>query len=762
LERPAALRPVELQVYASRFVGRRPELAEVSGLLETSRLVTLTGPPGSGKTRLAVELASAPRWGERTRLIELAALGEGALLPETFASAIGVRTPPASSALDALLEHLSDSDDLLLVDNCEHLVESCAALVDRILRHAASVRVLATSREPLRIDGERTWPVPPLALPPEDASPSRIASSEAVELFVERARQAAPRFKLNAENANLVASICRRLDGLPLALEVAAARAAAMDLTTIAEQLGDRFRFLTAGYRTAPARQRTLRAAIDWSYDLLTNAERQLLARMGVFAGSFDLAAVESVCAGGPVLKEQALDLLGRLVEKSLVIVVDQDPQSGRYRLLESLRAYGLDRLRESGELDLLRRRHAEHFASLVAVGSDTDPSWLPRTRLEIDNLREALAWSSKTDPALHLRLAVPFGRYCMRAGFLSEGRAWLESDVTDRVDDPALRMRAYEMAGLIAWRQGDFEAAGRVASSAVDAARSANDDAALAGALGTLAFIKIGALSFEGIDKVVHELRSLADQGKDLATMAAALYYEALLEAHGDDAARARELASESARLFEAAGKPEAAPQVYNVVGWMSLRLRDAESARAPIRRALEIRLQYHEIADLNSSFDAAAELAFLDGAAERAMRLKGAADALRDRLGSAPPSLALQSRARWVKEAEKLLGIRAHTAWREGRALTLDEAARYALASPAAPAPRAASHGSIALSSRELEIARFVAEGLTNAEIAGRLKLSRRTVDAHLEHIRTKLGARSRVEVATWVTAMSSPAPI
>jgi non-specific serine/threonine protein kinase len=277
---------------------------------------------------------------------------------------------------------------------------------------------------------------------------------------------------------------------------------------------------------------------------------------------------------------------------------------------------------------------------------------------------------------------------------------------------------------------------------------------------LGTLAFIKIGALHFDGVDEIVAELRALGGSG-DKMIMAAALSYDGLLQAHRDDASKARELLWESVRLFEAAGRIDATPTVYNAIGWTSLRLGDAATARIAIRKGLEIRLRHREIADLNSSLDSAAELAFLDGAGERAMRLKGAADALRERLGSAPPSLALQSRARWVERAERRLGPRAHAAWQEGRALTLDEAAQYALASPDQPAPRVAAHGDAALSSRELEIAGLVAGGLTNAEIAARLKVSHRTVDAHVDHIRTKLGARSRVEVATWVTARSTPQP-
>ena len=765
LPRPDAARGQDLPVFASRFIGREREMAEVSALLGRSHLVTLTGTPGSGKTRLALEVGRRTTAGRRdgAYLVELAGLGEGALLPETFAAAVGITQAQAGPTLDTILDQLSKMDSLLIVDNCEHLVEACAALIDRVIRHCPNVTVLATSRESLRIDGETVWPVPTLSLPPDGASLAVIARSEAVQLFVDRARHATPGFALTRDNATEVASICRRLDGLALALELAAARAAALDLSSIAGQLSDRFRFLTSGFRTAPPRQRTLRAAIDWSYELLTTAERQLLVRASVFAGSFDVAAAQAVCAGGAVLTEQVIDVLGRLLDKSLVMPVDAGSGRRRHRLLESIRAYGLDRLREAGDYDAIRRRHAQFFASIADGGVDaTDASWLPRTRLEVDNLREALAWSRDADPTLHLRLAVPFGTFCMQAGFMSEGRAWLEPGLAAATQDRALLVRANEMAGLLAWRQADFDAAERFASMAVRLARSLSGDVELARVLSTLAFIRIGALRFDNVPEAVEELMSLAERHADRTIEAEALLYLGLLEAHGDDVARACDLLNRSVALYEAEGKPDHTAVQYNVLGWMFLRLGDVARARSAVAKGFEIRLRHHEVADLGGSFDSSAELAFMDGAPERAMRLKGAVDALRDSLGSVPPSLALASRSRWAPRAEKLLGKKGRTAWLEGRQLTLDEAVRYALAPPDQGPPRSARQGGPVLSSREIEIADLVAGGMTNDEIASRLKLSRRTVEAHLEHIRTKLGVRSRVDVATWVSARSTQQPV
>jgi non-specific serine/threonine protein kinase len=585
---------------------------------------------------------------------------------------------------------------------------------------------------------------------------AEIARAEAVQLFVERVRHVRPGFELNSTNAKHVSAICRRLDGLPLALELAASRTAALDLASIVEQLDNRFRFLTSGYRNAPPRQRTLRAAIDWSYDLLTTAESQLLARASVFAGSFDVPAAESICTGGAVLKEHVVDLLSRLVDKSLLTPLDQAPVRQRYRLLESLRAYGVDRLRESREHDDVRRKHARYYADVTAGGFDaTDPTWLRRVRLEVDNVREALAWSHATEPNLHLRLALQFGNFCMRAGLMTEGRGWLTSSLASATESTELHARGYETLGMLAWRQADFDAAERFATQALDVARSQGDEIAMARVLGRLAFILIGALRFDAVPGAVAELMAIANRIGSTTIEAEALFYQGLLEAHGHDVEKACELLSRSAALHEEAGLPDETAVMHNVLGWMLLRLHDTVGARAEIGRAIDIRQRHHELADLGSSLDSSAELAFAEGSAERAMRLIGAADALRETLGSVPPSLALASRARWMPRAEKMLGKKARALWLEGRKLSVEEAIRYAAAPRSEPPPRTAGASGSALSDRELEIARLVADGLTNDEIALRLGISRRTVDAHLDHIRTKLGVRSRVEVAMWTAA-------
>jgi predicted ATPase/DNA-binding CsgD family transcriptional regulator len=760
--RLAAQRPYRaLPVHASRFVGRQRELAEVGALVGRSRLVTLTGAAGSGKTRLALEVAGRVG-GSRPDgpcLVELASLGEGELLPHAFASALEIREVQPRPVLDTLQEKLAAYQGLIVVDNCEHLVEACAELVDRLLRRCPGLTVLATSREPLHVDGEVVWQVPTFSLPKERASMRDTMRAESVALFVERARQAMPRFEITASNAAEVAAICRRLDGLPLAIELAAARVAVLDLASIGEQLNDRFRFLTGGFRTAPQRQRTLRAAVDWSYDLLTTAERQLFDRLAVFAGGFDASGAQAVGVGGSVLGTQVVDLLGRLIDKSLVVAVDLVAEPRRHRMLETLRAYGLERLREEGQLEIYTRRHAEYMDSLSgdSVAAWDGAGWLAKMQQEVENFREALSWSRGADRDLHLRLAAAYGWLCMRSGFIGEGRMWLGPALEGGGEGPAALAQANVAMAFLAWRQGDFDAADRFASEAVRIRRELGDEIDLGWTIGVLAFVRIGTSSARSA--TVEQL-SMARRLGVRQMEAEGLLHLGSLEAIAMDLDNALDHLSQSLALYEAEGVGGTRPTVLNMLGWVLLMLHRPAEARPFVERGLLIRLRAHDVIDLAGSLDASAEYAFEIGAPERAMRLKGASDAIRHRAGSAPTKMAAASRVRWVSRAERTLGNgAAHAAWLEGGRLSPEEAGAYALSPLDRPSPRAGADTSTTLSGRENQVAELVAGGMTNDEIATRLRLSRRTVEAHLDHIRTKLGVRSRVEVATWVAAKSTP---
>jgi len=387
----------------SSFVGRERELQELKRLLSSTRLLTLTGPGGVGKTRLALEVARNLRSGEvfadGVWLAGLAPLADAALLPQTTAAALGIREEPGRAVLETLQESLRARRLLLVLDNCEHLVGACAELADALLHACPLLTILATSREALNIAGETVWPVPPLSVPAqaETWSPDGLLRLEAVRLFVERARTAVPRFALSDANAAAVAEICTRLDGLPLAIELAAARIRLLGPDQIAARLGDRFRLLSRGARTAIPRHQTIGALVDWSYELLPEDEQTLFCRVGVFAGDWSLEAAEAVGGGGGIEPSAVLDLLGRLVDKSLVEAQLPNPRGMvRYRLLETLREYALERLTAETTLAAARHRHARYFLELVEradarLWAGDDAGAVSRIEPEYDNVRAAL-----------------------------------------------------------------------------------------------------------------------------------------------------------------------------------------------------------------------------------------------------------------------------------------------------------------------------------------------------------------------------------
>src|ERR671917_1439263 len=402
---PASRAPVhpphKLPSELSSFVGREEELAEVKRLLVNDRLLTLTGSGGCGKTRLALAVARELLEGfeDGVWLVELASLADPSLVPQVVASTLGVREQPGRSLTETLSDYLSSKKMLLVLDNCEHLIEGCAELAEALLRSCPELRVLATSREALGITGEVAWPVPSLSLPDVRRLPDieSLPSYESARLFVERAAAVKPTFALTEQNASSVAHICYRLDGIPLAIELAAARTKVLSVEEIAARLGDSFRLLAAGSRTAMPRQRTLHATMDWSHQLLSQKERVLFRRLSVFAGGFTLEAAESICAGEELQRNEVLDLLSHLVDKSLVIMWE-DRTGTRYRLLETIRQYGKERLEEVGEAAHVRERHAGCY---LAVAEEAEPelkgerqvTWLEPLETEHENLRVTMAW---------------------------------------------------------------------------------------------------------------------------------------------------------------------------------------------------------------------------------------------------------------------------------------------------------------------------------------------------------------------------------
>src|SRR5712692_85616 len=405
-----------LPLQLTRFVGRGTELAEIERLLATKRLVTLTAVGGAGKTRLALEVATRTPdvYADGTWLVDLTPIKDGHLASRVFGSVLGVHERARQPMAQTLVEHLHGRRSLVVVDNCEHVIEDCAGLVDAILRSCSGVTVLATSREPLRVSGETVWRVASLAVPDAGAliDLHELAQYEAVGLFVDRAQQAAPRFEINADNASAIAQLCRRLDGIPLAIELAAAYAGLMSPDQILNRLQNRFGLLTGGSRAGPARHRTLQSALDWSHDLMSDDERRLFRRLSMFAGTFSLEAVEQVCSDDDLEVDAIPGLLGSLVDKSLVVASVEGAAPIRFRMLETLQQYGQQRLAEHGELERLSRRHAEYF---LRVAQEASPKlrgrdqqvWHERLAHDVSNLRLALQWSGAHEPDASMRLII-------------------------------------------------------------------------------------------------------------------------------------------------------------------------------------------------------------------------------------------------------------------------------------------------------------------------------------------------------------------
>ncbi len=417
-----------LPLQLTTFVGRGNELADLQRLLATKRLVTLTAVGGAGKTRLALEVANRTldAYPDGAWLVDLTPIKDGHLVARAFGSTLGVHERPRQPIAETLLEHLRGRHLLLVVDNCEHVIEDCAGLVDTILRACPGVMLLATSRERLRVSGETVWRVASLAVPEPRAliDLRELAQYEAVGLFLDRAQLAAPGFEINAENASAIAQLCRRLDGIPLAIELAAARAGSMSPDQILNRLQNRFELLTGGNRAGPARHRTLQAAIDWSHDLLRDDERRLFRRLSVFAGSFSLDAVEQVCSDHDLEVEAIAGLLGSLVDKSLAVASVEGRAPMRFRMLETLQQYGHERLAEHGEVERLNRSHSEFFGTVAQEAAPKlrgpeQQVWHLRLADDVSNLRLALQWSGGHEPDASLRLIIALTDFWYIAGLV-------------------------------------------------------------------------------------------------------------------------------------------------------------------------------------------------------------------------------------------------------------------------------------------------------------------------------------------------------
>jgi predicted ATPase/DNA-binding SARP family transcriptional activator len=499
--RPAARPQHNLPTAISTFVGRAPESSEIAALVTCHRLVTLVGAGGCGKTRLAIEVGSRRlgQCADGVWLAEFAPLTRPEHVAPTVGAAWGLQDVGTGRMAARIVEYLTDRDLLLIVDNCEHVLAATAELVSQVLRAAPLVRVLATSREPLGVEGEVTWRVPSLGLPPGDADllPDEAAAADAVRLFAERAAQARPGFALTAENTAAVVEICRQLDGIPLAIELAAARTRALTPSEIADRLDERFTLLTGGPRAALPRHRTLRALTDWSWDLLSQPERRLFHSLSVFAGGFSLGAATAVFGGGPLDNEDILALVTALVDKSL-LVAEPHGETTRFGMLETIRQYALERLTAAGEEHTSRDRHLAWVVDLyeraeAGLAGPDQQAWAKTCELELDNARAALAWAQHTGKHEDgLRIAA-VTRLWQFVGHLTEGRSWLERFLASPGPcDPRIRAHALNVVGYLAYLQRDFGSARTYLEQSLAQHKDQHEPAGVLRALGSLSSVAL------------------------------------------------------------------------------------------------------------------------------------------------------------------------------------------------------------------------------------------------------------------------------
>lgn len=690
-EEPVAeVRPPRLSnlpIQATSFVGRAKETAEVQQLLDTTRLLTLTGVGGTGKTRLAMQVAAhcLERFRHGVWFVELAPLADPSLVPQTVAVVLGVREAQGRLALSALADYLEKKNLLLILDNCEHLVEASASFADAVLHTCPDVRILATSREALGITGETAWPVLSMQTPNPAAKLSavQIEEFEAVQLFIDRARSVRPDFQLTDDNAYAVAQICQRLDGIPLALELAAARVKMFSIEQIAARLDDRFRLLTGGSRTALPRQQTLRSLIDWSYSLLSEPERVLLRRLSVFAGGWTYEGAESVCMGEGIDAGAVLDLLSRLVDKSLVIVAEHHGQV-RYHLLETIRQYSREKLMDSGEGERERRQHLAFYVNMTAAAemelrTRGQVAWLDRLEAELDNLRAALDW------AMGAR-AVESALRLLGASYLFWWQHERSREVRQRLEEflalPEAaertigRAKALLACGVLeGWVHGNFEEMQPLLTEAVDLAFELGDNRVAVWAQLFLATAAQRRGDYETARELFDKSKALALKVNDRQTLGQVLLHEADTPFLQENYPEAKKLLEVSIAHHKTLSDNIALSYCLRRFGQSHLHTGDPDKAEACIRESMALNWRLGDKQGVAACLAALAAVARARQHESAAVTLLGAADAT---LKSIRSQLLFIDQYAYDHDVGFL---RAHlapaafdAAWKEGQDLTID----------------------------------------------------------------------------------------
>ncbi|HLW48453.1 MAG TPA: tetratricopeptide repeat protein [bacterium] len=763
---PQIAGPNSLPIQLTSFIGREREVAQVKGFLSRTRLLTLTGAGGAGKSRLAFQVATEvlEDFADGVWVVELASVADPALVPQAVASVLSVSEQPACTLTDTVVGALRRKSLLLVLDNCEHLQSACVQLANALLSSCPHLRIFTTSRMALGVPGETLWRVPSLSLPGSGRLPSldHLQQYEAVRLFVERARAVQPTFDLTAANAPAVVKVCHRLDGIPLAIELAAARARVLAAEQIAAKLDDRFRLLTGGSSSALPRHQTLQATMDWSYGLLADKERILLRRLSVFAGGWTLGAAEAICAGDCVAATDILDLLTRLVDKSLVMMEVKGAEA-RYRLLETVRQYGRDRLQELEESKEILGRHLDFFLRLAEEiepkleGAEQEV-WVNRLEAEHDNLRAALEWSIKNTAESGLRLVGALGRFWLVRGHFTEGYRWLMEAL--KIHGSAVqRTKALDATGLLALRRGDYATARLLYEESLSIYRELGDRRGLADAIHSLGFLASHEGDFPSARSFFNECLSIYHEIGARQGIAETLGTLGHVAWHQGDYASARPLLEESLTRSRELGQGRLIIFALWSLGLVAFDQGNYADARSFYREGLATA---EVLGDPYFAYllEACADLAAAEGQPGRAVRLLAAATAFRKALDFPLPPTHRSDYDRPLAMIRATLNEEAfNAAWAEGQTMTLEQAIEYALTATETSPPetkepeKPTSEKEVSLlTPREQQVAALIAQGLANREIASQLGITERTAETHVRNLLNKMKVNSRTQIAVW----------
>lgn len=736
------------------FIGRERELAEARQLLRASNLLTLTGPGGSGKTRLCIELATqvADEYRDGVYFIPLAPVRDPGLVPSSIAQHIGLHDSQDRPLLDHLAGYLADRQLLIVLDNFEHVL-AAAPVVAELLRRTSGVRFVVSSRSSLRLSCEQQCPVPPLALPDQlAASPLSLAGCESVRLFTERAAAAVPGFAVEDLNAVAIAQIVRKLDGLPLAIELAAARVNLLPPAAILDRLEHSLGLLVGGSRDLPDRQQTLRSTIAWSYDLLSDGARRLLAACSVFRGGLTLEFIESVCAASVDLGVPVLDGLQELVDHSLLRQV-RTSGAPRYAMLETIREFAAERLAELPEADRVHGSHAAAFLSLTSRAGrplTLRPELIEQLDIEHNNVRAAIDWCRSADPATALHLAAGMSSFWSLRGYFSEGRQRLRKLLDLVAEDSHVRISALLGAGWLALDQGDHVEASRRLEECIELSRRLDDP--VGEGIAHLGLCRSMVTTQRAADARPSAKRAeeLLSKAGDEPGIALSLLYSGLVAMFTDRLEPACDLFSRCAALSRELGFLSVGARALQLLGIARLDLGDLAPAAAALQEGLPITVEMGDRFVIPIGLSGFAGLAAKSGQHRLALRLAGAATAYSETNEFSLPEALQANLDRWLVPSRQAVGAAAGRLIAQGRDMPLPAAVACALADE--PDPAAESGPTSTLTRREREITVLVAVGRTNRDIAGHLSLSVRTVEVHVDHILTKLGFHTRTQLAAW----------